>query len=259
MFDSVTLSEVPPNPPAVACYVNGMFANHAEALHRFPNAHILTIAVNAGADADVLDIETYDATPADAPGWYRRQKARGLARPCLYASASVMESGVLPVLRTAGIPRTAVRLWSAHYTWSAHICSSTTCGAMSTDADGTQFTDRALGRNLDESLLLADFFAATPPLPPPDWQAVMMSKLPTLQLGAADTAGHPLFVRRVQLLVSGVGEWNNLGPVTALRTDGAYGPATAEGVKRVQQFLGITQDGICGNATWAGLITGSAR
>lgn len=39
------------------------------------------------------------------------------------------------------------------------------CGAVSIAVDGCQWTDRSFGRDLDESLLLADFFGTAKPAP----------------------------------------------------------------------------------------------
>ena len=126
-----------------------------------------------------------------------------------------MEADVVPVLRASGIDRAAVRLWSAHYTGSPHICGPRSCRATSIDMDGTQWTNAALGRNLDESLLAADFFAAPAPPKPapapappsvPAWQEAMMNKLPVLAEGAADHAGAVCFVQRMQALVAAYGE-----------------------------------------------------
>jgi hypothetical protein len=171
MFDSVDVSQIPNDADAVAGYVNGLFQTAPELAARFAHGRVLTIAVSAGADAECLDIETGDAAPPEAAGWYARQRARGVTRPCLYASASVMETGIVPVIRAGRIVRSAVRLWSAHYTGVAHICGPRSCGAVSIDMDGTQWTDRAFSRNLDQSLVAADFFgsirAPTPKPAPP--------------------------------------------------------------------------------------------
>ena len=166
MFDAVDISQIPAGPPAVAGYVDGEYRTVPALAARFPHALILTIATSAAHDADCLDVENGDARPADAPAWCRRQLARGAARPCLYASADVMDRQLIPELQKAGIPRGAVRLWTAHYA-GRHICSPGTCSELSTQADGTQWTDRAFGRNLDQSLLLAGFFAAPAAAPAP--------------------------------------------------------------------------------------------
>jgi peptidoglycan hydrolase-like protein with peptidoglycan-binding domain len=106
---------------------------------------------------------------------------------------------------------------------------------------------------LDESLIADDFFSAVPA-----WQEAMMNALSTLQKGNKDTAGHPLDVHRVQVLVAGIGRWNQLGTVTAIPDTGTFDTATTAAVKRVQQFFGLTVDGIVGPASWSALVTGSA-
>ena len=244
MYDSVSLDQIPADPQAVAAYADGRFANSAEAAARFPGARILTIAVSAAHDADCLDIEQGDATPGQAAAWCARQRARGVARPCLYASASVMQHEVIPALRAAGVPLAAVRLWSAHYTHSPHICGPSSCGLMSAGADGTQFTDRALGRNLDESLLDGDFFGTPAPGPVPAWQEAVMQALPVLRQGAAGSD-----VRTMQALCTARGH--------ATAIDGAFGNSTRLAAEGCQRSAGITMDGIVGPVTWAYLITGS--
>ena len=252
LYDSIDVTQIPLDAPAVAGYVNGSWATWPSLAVKFPRAQRLSIAVTAASDADCLDIEAGDATVADAPGWYARQKTRGAARPCFYASASVM-GALVNTLQAAGISRSLVRLWSAHYGSSlgAHVCAPATCGEVPIPMDGTQWTSMALGRNLDQSLVADDFFA-------PSWQEVMLNALPTLQQGDRDTIGHLLAVHRVQVLVAGIGAWNNLGSITQITVDGIFGASTTAAVRRVQQFFGLTQDGIVGNQTWSALVTGSA-
>jgi hypothetical protein len=194
MFDSTDLDQFPAGPAFVAGYVGGRWPTARELPGRFPHARMLTIAVTAAADAETLDVETGDATAGQAPGWHRRQRGRGVARPCLYANASTMKAEIVPLVRAGAIPRAAVRLWSAHYTKVAHICGPKSCGAVSIDMDGTQWTDKAMGRNLDQSLLLAGFFgaaaapAAEPAAPakpatvagPREWTTAGMSSLAQL-------------------------------------------------------------------------------
>jgi len=169
MFDAVDLSQIPSGADAYAGYVDGAWPTAPTLRARFPGAHILSIAVFPDDDADCLDIEQGDATPQQAPAWVRRQQARGISRPVLYCSASVVNQ-VLGNLAAAGISRSEVRLWSAHYTGtSGHICGPGTCmyidpaGRPVPPCDGTQWTSRAFGRNLDESLLCDDFFGAPAP------------------------------------------------------------------------------------------------
>ncbi len=96
-------------------------------------------------------------------------------------------------------------------------------------------------------------FGAAPP-PPPDWTEQMIMALPTLGPGDTDLPGGTKLVHRIQKLVNGIGDWNSLGNVTQVTDDGVYGPATIAGVKRIQQFFGLPQDGITGPDTWRKLI-----
>lgn len=157
MYDSIDLAQFPSDPPAVAGYTSGFWPTYPELVKRFPKAKHLSIAVTAAHDADCLDIETGDATPEQAPAWVRAQKKRGVERPCVYASLSSI-SAVLAALEREGISRDEVRVFTAHYTGKAHLCSPGCGFGFKTNADATQFTDHALGRNLDESRLRGGFF-----------------------------------------------------------------------------------------------------
>lgn len=89
--------------------------------------------------------------------------------------------------------------------------------------------------------------------PQADWTTEAIMALPTLKEGARDGIG-TLLVHRVQNDVAGIGRWNSLGAITAIKDDGVFGPATTAGVKAVQAFFGLAQDGIVGQATWTKLI-----
>ena len=78
--------------------------------------------------------------------------------------------------------------------------------------------------------------------------------LPTLKEGARDTAGRMALVHRIQIDVAGIGRWNKLGAVTAIKDDGIFGPTTTAAVKAVQKMFGLTQDGVVGPSTWKKLI-----
>ncbi len=161
MYDSALNNQFPPGAQAYAAYVDGAVGNqpnYAYIVKTFPAAHHLSIAVFARDNADALDVEPGAASASDVPAWYARQKQRGIQRPCVYASVSAMQDSILPVLSQAKTGRAGVRLWTAHYGVGEHICGPHSCGALSIDADGTQWTSSALGRTLDQSLLLADFF-----------------------------------------------------------------------------------------------------
>lgn len=156
MFDSIDVSQIPVNARAVAGYVGGRWPTFYSLKTRFPKAERLSIAVFASEDADCLDVEPGDATIAQAPRWVKRQLAGGAKRPVVYTSVSQAKS-LLDSLAKAGIPRSKVRLWTAHYTFKPHRCSAV-CGFGSFQADATQYSDHALGKNLDASLCDPSFF-----------------------------------------------------------------------------------------------------
>ncbi len=184
MYDSTDVGQIPTNAQAVAGYVGGHWPTYPELVKRFPHAQHLSIAVSAQEDADCLDIEKGDATPADAPGWYHRQRARGLTRPAFYGSLSLIPA-IMSTLGFAGIPRSAYRILSAHYTGHPHICGPA-CG-LSPPADGTQWTG---GNRYDESLLSSAFFNAPPPSPLTPEEQLVIAHIRRLRQEIYNAAEH---------------------------------------------------------------------
>lgn len=168
MYDDVNIHLIPPNPPAVAGYVNGRYANYTQVLQKFPHAYHLSIAVTSMADAQCLDVEPGDATNQVAPGWVKRQQARGVHRPCLYTSVSNAQA-LIDTLARVGIKRADVRIWTAHYDphRGKHLCGPQCGFGLKSSADATQWTDVSHKESLDESICLNSFFAAAPVPPPP--------------------------------------------------------------------------------------------
>ena len=161
MFDSVNVAEIPPSAKAVAGYVDGNWKTYPELVRSFPFAHKVSIAVFVKDDADCLDIESQDATNAQAAEWVKRQWARGVKRPKLYTSVSNWKP-LAADLQAAGIKHRpwgkSYRRWSAHYTLKAHRCGRS-CGMPGlVRAGSTQWTNKALGRNLDESQAVRSLF-----------------------------------------------------------------------------------------------------
>lgn len=158
MYDDVNVSLIPKDAQAVAGYVNGKYVTYPKLLAAFPHALHVSIAVTASADADVLDVERGDAEIWQVPNWVKRQQKRGLAKPGVYCSVSDLPA-LLAELKRNGVERTSVRIWTAHYTGKPHRCTKSACGYdFAGQADATQYTDRALGRSLDESLVGPTFF-----------------------------------------------------------------------------------------------------
>lgn len=156
MFDSIDIDQIPADAKAVAGYVNGLWPTFALLKKHWPDARRLSIAVTSNADAECLDIEPGNAEPADGPAWVKRQLERGVHKPVIYCAVSAAEE-VLRRLRSAGIDRDEIRLWTAHYTLKPHICDQACGFGMSTRADATQWTDHSGNHNLDESLCRAGF------------------------------------------------------------------------------------------------------
>lgn len=234
--------------PALASYVDGRIGdqpNHARVTAAYPGLHHLSIALFATDNADCLDVEPGAALPSQVPGWVARQRARGITRPCLYASVSTMKTAILPLLSSASVAVTSVRLWTAHYEWkpgaaAEHICGPRTCGQLPVDADATQWTDayRTPAGIVDMSLLADNFFGTAPPVRTITSEVPV--QLPTVKQGA--TGPH---VRTIQGLCVARGH------VTTV--DGVFGGATTLAVKAVQAGK-VTADGIVGPATWPVLL-----
>jgi hypothetical protein len=169
MYDTISNDQFPPGAAAYAAYVDGSLGNQpnfAFIVASFPTAQHLSVALFSSNNADALDIESGASTPPDFPAWYAAQRKRGIQRPCVYASASTMNTEILPTLTGAGIARDTVRLWTAHYDVGEHICGPDSCGALTVNADGTQWTPNAVvngvALDLDQSLLLENFFTTDP-------------------------------------------------------------------------------------------------
>lgn len=88
-YDSVDASNLPRDAEVVFAYVCGQYANVASVRTRCPKARLITICVDGLHAADMLDVERYDAKPADAPLWVRRLRSVG-RRPVVYCSRSAM-------------------------------------------------------------------------------------------------------------------------------------------------------------------------
>jgi hypothetical protein len=166
MYDSIFVSTVPSDAVAVAGYVGGHWPDYDALVAAFPHASHLSIAPFAGLRAHCLDIETFDATPDEAPSWIHSNFI-GEGKPVLYTSASRVDE-VNGVMARAGFKRSDYLIWSAHYNYRSHVCAPNVCGWPW--ANGTQYSDKALNRNLDANLVDPLFFGP-PPVDPHhyDW------------------------------------------------------------------------------------------
>lgn len=86
----------------VAGYLDGAYAWPEAAWQNWPTAVHVRITVFAhDAFGDVLDVETGDATPAQAPGWLIARRSQG-AFPSVYCNASTWPS-VRAAIQAAGL------------------------------------------------------------------------------------------------------------------------------------------------------------
>lgn len=112
MYDSVSPGAIPQTAKMVAGYVDGRYVWAPAGWARFPNAVHVRIAVFATTnDGVVLDVETGDATPAQAPGWVQRRRAAGID-PSVYCNTSVWPS-VRAAFQAARVPEP--HYWVAAY------------------------------------------------------------------------------------------------------------------------------------------------
>ena len=94
------------------------------------------IDVTGGGIGNAGDFEKGDMAYEHAGPWAKRRIAAGVRRPVVYFSASNWGE-VMRSLEQAGVARSKIRIWTAHYTGKEHLCSEA-CGVTGT-ADATQW------------------------------------------------------------------------------------------------------------------------
>lgn len=113
MYDSVNPGHIPSSATMVAGYADGTYANLPALKARFPHATIVSIAVRWTTRAQVLDVETGNATPAQAVQWCTKTMADKSNRELtVYCSTSAWP-GVRAAFTAAGV--TEPNYWVAHY------------------------------------------------------------------------------------------------------------------------------------------------
>ena len=87
MYDDINADNIPADATVMAGYVDGQWPSYAPMKTRFPNARVFSITVYNG-DADILDVETGDATPDMVPAWVTRQRNAGRPIVIVYCNRS---------------------------------------------------------------------------------------------------------------------------------------------------------------------------
>lgn len=188
MFDDTTAALIPSTAKVIGVYIDGRYKNDAEIRTKFPQAALVTIAVSANDNAEVLDVEAMDATIAEVYAWLKRQLARGVYLPVIYISVSQVDRLMETMTANGFVHGKHFRIWSAHYGAGEHLCGPSTCKLTKTACDWTQFTNRANNSSLDESDLgtVAPSFTAPKPAPVPVKAAAPVT--PTVTVPTADEA-----------------------------------------------------------------------
>ena len=118
MYDSVTVGNLPVNADNLyAGYVGGLYPTLIPIMQRFPHARVVSIAVNASQSAQVLDVETGDATAAEVPDWLNRMRAQRRKNVTVYTSRSNIDA-VLAACDAAKVARPLI--WAADWTGQPH-------------------------------------------------------------------------------------------------------------------------------------------
>jgi hypothetical protein len=113
MYDSTTAGDCPADGDLYAGYVDGEWADYAAMVEAFPGKVHVRIAVNAfGPVADVLDVESGDATPQQCAGWRGRMRAASKPLSTYYCNRSNADA-VAANLQAAGVSTDEAALWLA--------------------------------------------------------------------------------------------------------------------------------------------------
>jgi hypothetical protein len=151
MYDAVEAKHIPQGAGMVAGYVDGAFRWSEADWAMHPAAVKVRIAVFANTDdGQVLDVERWDSTPLEAPGWATMRRRQGNI-PSIYCSASSWPD-VAAAFARAGVAEPCY--WIAAHPGDPGI---------PTGAIAHQYADTGL---VDLSLV-RDYWPGVDPEPPP--------------------------------------------------------------------------------------------
>lgn len=155
MFDGVDPSTVPAGAALYAGYVDGQWQSYTALVAAHPAARHVTICVSTLDDAQVLDVETGDATPEQAPGWAEHQRSRGNPYPAIY-----MDETAWPAVQKAFADQAVA---APLYWVAAYVDEPTQPVTIPDGAIAVQFYDYG---GYDASLV-ADYWPGVDPEPVP--------------------------------------------------------------------------------------------
>lgn len=230
-YDSVTAGRIPKDAVGVMGYDDGLYKWSVSDWALFPHAVHVHIAVFASTNSgQVLDVERYDASPDQAPGWVTMRRHAGVD-PTVYMNMSTW-----PAVRAAFA---AQKVAEPHY-WVAQYDNVQQIPA---GAIGKQYYNNdALGYDMS---VIADFWPGVdaPPTPQqnyPAWPGYWFIY----------TGKEPVFDRNVKVWQQRMKDrgWN-------IAVDGFYGQQSHDTCVAFQKdstahgwYLHV--DGIVGKDTW---------
>lgn len=123
LFYDSTDPDLIPNGVHACLYGNGPYsARHYDGLDRFASVLWIDVQGDDWLDCSILDVETFDATPADVPEWVRR-RAETRGEPArIYCNLSTWPT--IRKLVAEHLPwayRKGIRYWIANPTGTEHL------------------------------------------------------------------------------------------------------------------------------------------
>lgn len=158
LYDSISPGNIPSGATMVAGYQDGLYANLGAMRARFPHATVVSIAVRWTTRAQVLDVETGNATPAQAVTWCTKTMAdKPNTQLTIYCNTSLWPQ-VRAAFKAAGV--TEPNYWVAQYDNDPTIPAGAVAKQYQGDTHG-----------YDKSVV-ADYWPGVDPAPPsgePQW------------------------------------------------------------------------------------------
>ena len=156
-----------------AAYGNGSYENYNAARKAYPRLRCLEIDVWGQGIGNTGDFEPGDMALDHAGRWAAGRIAAGVWRPVIYFSIGSWDP-IAASLKAAGVSRSDIRIWSAHYTGREHLCTSACQGTFTGTADATQWGSPKpkntlppayASRNVDISKTSPNFWVRPPVAP----------------------------------------------------------------------------------------------
>ena len=230
-YDSIDLMSLPPYADGYMGYDDGRWPDADAIAARFPGKTVIRITVfPSDNEGDMLDVESGDATPDQAPGWVTRRRQAGHGGPLVYCSESLWET-VRAAFHSQGVPEPGY--FVAAYPGEGPVIPA---GAI-----GHQYADAG---PYDVSVVVDYLPGIDPaPTPPPPSEDSMI----TCSLALTPPAQHHGDVYTLKAIL-------NAKANAALSPNGQFDLATNAKLQDWQRFFGLKVDGICGPQTWQTLL-----